>query len=267
MLSACESCSHYEMCKGTACNAEKRHIIDAVVTVNITEHQALKSPICMLHGNTRKGEFPENIKAAVQYGENLQALSVALNTVGAVSIQRTHETLSGVFNIPIATGTIINMVKRCTDSVTDTVHVIRQKMLESGPSHFDETGTRVDKKLWWGHDASNNDYTYLNISTKRGVAGMEQCDVLPHFHGVVMHDCWTSYWNYHKFDKQYDKLIKQAREESPLLETTAKKRGRKKKGKILALVERLDNYKASVCLFIKTSKFRLTITRQNATSG
>ena len=29
-----------------------------------------------------------------------------------------------------------------------------------------------------------------------------------------------------------------------------KKRGRKKKGKILALVERLTNYKASVCLFI-----------------
>ena len=29
-----------------------------------------------------------------------------------------------------------------------------------------------------------------------------------------------------------------------------KKRGRKKKGKILALVERLANYKVSVCLFI-----------------
>jgi len=50
----------------------------------------------------RKGSFPENVKAAVQYGENLQALSVALNTVGSVSIKRTHEILSGVFNIPIS---------------------------------------------------------------------------------------------------------------------------------------------------------------------
>ncbi len=313
MPSACEGCPHYEMCKGTACIAEKRHVIDAVVTVNITEHQALEIPICMLHGDTRKGEFPENIKAAVQYGENLQALSVALNTVGAVSIKRTHEILSGVFNIPIATGTISSMVKRCADTVTDTVHVIKQKMQESGLGHFDETGTRVDKKLWWVHDASNSDYTYLDISAKRGVAGMEQCGVLPHFHGIAMHDCWASYWNYpdaqhavccahllreltgisenhpgqkwacafidlllnmkkakdkaigagkeslgyyhyHKFDKQYDKLIKQAREENPLPETTAKKRGRKKKGKILALVERLDHYKASVCLFIKNFK-------------
>lgn len=35
------------MCKGTACVAEKRHVIDAVVTVNVAEHLLLKIPICM----------------------------------------------------------------------------------------------------------------------------------------------------------------------------------------------------------------------------
>ena len=61
---------------------------------------------------------------------------------------------------------------------------------------------------------------------------------------------FLSYYHYHKFDKKYDELIEQARKENPLPKTTEKKRGRKKKGKILALVERLANYKASVCLFI-----------------
>ena len=51
---------------------------------NVTEHQLLEIPICMLHGDTRKGAFPMNVKATVQYGENLQALSVTLNKVGAV---------------------------------------------------------------------------------------------------------------------------------------------------------------------------------------
>lgn len=309
MPSACEGCPHYEMCKGTACIAEKRHVIDAVVTVNVTEHQALEIPICMLHGNTRKGEFPVEVKATVQYGENLQALSVALNTVGAVSVKRTHEILSGVFNIPISTGTISNMVSRCASKVTDVVNKIKQKVIDSGLGHFDETGTRVDKKLWWVHDASNCEYTYLDISPKRGFEGMEQCGVLTAFHGVAMHDCWASYWkypdiqhavccahllreltgiienrsdqtwasgfidlllkmkkvkekaleaekeslsyyHYHKFDKKYQELIKLARTQNPLPETTEKKRGREKKGKILALVERLANYKASVCLFI-----------------
>ena len=196
MPSACEGCPHYKMCKGTACIAEKRHVIDAVVTVNVVEHQALEIPICMFHGCTRKGEFPADVKASVQYGENLQALSVALNTVGAVSIKRTHEILSGVFNIPIATGTISNMVKRCADVLTNTVNKIKHKMQASALGHFDETGIRVDKKLWWVHNASNGEYTYLDISSKRGFKGMENCDVLTEFKGIAIHDCWASYWNY-----------------------------------------------------------------------
>ena len=309
MPSACEGCRHYQICRDTACIAEKRHVIDAAVTVNVTEHQALELPICMLYGDTRRGDFPSDVKAAVQYGENLQALAAALNTAGAVSIKRTHEILSGVFNIPIAAGTISSMVKRCADSLSETVSKIKDKMTGSALGHFDETGTRVDKKLWWVHDASNCEYTYLDISPKRGTAGMEQCGVLPEFKGTAMHDCWTSYWNYpdirhavccahllrelagitenhpdqkwapefidlllkmkkakdkavekgkeslsyyhyHKFDKKYDELIEQARKENPLPENTEKKRGRKKKGKIRALVERLVDYKASVCLFI-----------------
>ena len=196
MPSACKGCQHYQICKGTACIAQKRHVIDAVVTVNVTEHQALELPVCMLHGDTRTGAFPSDVKATVQYGENLQALAVALNTVGAVSIKRTHEILSGVFNIPIATGTVSSMVKRCADSLSETVGKIKDKMIGSALGHFDETGTRVDKKLWWVHGASNCEYTYLDISPKRGTAGMEQCGVLPEFKGIAMHDCWASYWNY-----------------------------------------------------------------------
>ncbi|BDF33322.1 hypothetical protein CE91St62_13870 [Lachnospiraceae bacterium] len=164
------------------------------------------------------------------------------------------------------------MVKRCADAVSETVNTIKQKVIDSRLGHFDEIGTRVDKKLWWVHDASNCEFTYLNISPKRGYLGMEQCGVLPLFRGGQK---WASafidllmemkkvkdkaieagkeslsYYHNQKFEKRYEELIKQAREKNPLPVTTAKKRGRKKKGKILALVERLDNYKASVCLFI-----------------
>ena len=44
---------------------------------------------------------------------------------------------------------------------------------------------------------------------------------------------FLSYYHYHKFAKKYDELIEQARKENPLPETAEKKRGRKKKGKIL----------------------------------
>lgn len=308
MPSKCKGCPHYDRCRSTACVGEKRSEIDIQVEVNIIEHQSLEIPICMRNGiSDLVGEFPDNIKAIVQYGNNLQALAVALHTIGAVSIARTHEILSGVFRIPIATGTISNMVKRCATKVNSAWLQIKELVTEDTIAHFDETGVRAEGKLYWAHVACSADYTFLDISKKRGHKGMEECDVLPNFKGIAIHDCWASYWKYpiehgvccahllreltgiyenhpeqkwasafidlllemkkvkekaidkektslsyyhlHKFDKQYRKLIKEAREQNPIPETTIKKRGRKKKGKILALIERLDAYKASVCLF------------------
>ena len=310
MHSDCTGCPHRAKCLSKACIKETRHEVDAVVTVDLTAHNAIEVRECPLHGGVKTGSFPENIKATVQYGKNLQAMVVAFNTVGAVSINRTHEILSSVFNIPLATGTIKNMVTRCAESLKDTYERIRLKMIMLGLVHCDETGSRVDGKTCWVHVASDQDYTYLTINQKRGQIGMDAADVLPHVRGIIVHDCWGSYWKYqdvthaiccahllrelngvienhpeqtwavrfkkllldmkkvrdkallsekdevsyyhrHKFDKEYDAIIKTAYEENPLPETPAKKRGRKKKSKVLNLICRLDNYKASVCLFIR----------------
>ena len=310
MHSDCTGCPHRAECLSKACIKETRHEIDTVVTVDVTAHNAIEVRECPLHGGVKTGSFPENIKATVQYGKNLQAMVVAFNTVGAVSINRTHEILSSVFNIPLATGTIKNMVTRCAESLKDTYERIRLKMTILGLVHCDETGSRVDGKTCWVHVASDQDYTYLTISQKRGQIGMDAADVLPHVRGIIVHDCWGSYWKYqdvthaiccahllrelngvienhpeqtwavrfkkllldmkkvrdkallseedevsyyhrHKFYKEYDAIIKTAYEENPLPETPAKKRGRKKKSKVLNLICRLDNYKESVCLFLK----------------
>ena len=310
MHSDCTGCPHRAECLSKACIKETRHEVDAVVTVDVTAHNAIEVRECPLHDGVKTGSFPENIKATVQYGKNLQAMVVAFNTVGAVSINRTHEILSSVFNIPLATGTIKNMVTRCAESLKDTYERIRLKMTMLGLVHCDETGSRVDGKTCWVHVASDQDYTYLTINQKRGQIGMDAADVLPHARGIIVHDCWGSYWKYqdvthaiccahllrelngvienhpeqtwavrfkkllldmkkvrdkallsdkdevsyyhrHKFDMEYDAIIKTAYEENPLPETPAKKRGRKNKSKVLNLICRLDNYKESVCLFIK----------------
>lgn len=307
----CESCSNLSKCmERRACVVEKRHVLDAIVSVHVTEHQRIEMIKCPFHdGQTLAGTFPENVLATVQYGDNLKALAVTLNTVGMVSIKRTHEILGGVFSIPISTGTISSMVKKCAESVSNTVNSIRQKVINSAIVHFDETGTRVEGKTMWVHNSSTEEYTYLSVHQKRGIDGMNDNGVLPVFHGIAMHDCWKSYWKYdvthaiccahllreltgieendpeqkwatkfkelllemkkvkdkalvagksalsyyhlHKFDSNYKAILQQAIELNPIPVTTEKKRGRKKKGKILALVERLREYKASVCLFIK----------------
>lgn len=88
------------------------------------------------------------------------------------------------------------MVTRCAESLSGTKERIRQQMMKMGLIHCDETSTRVDGKTIWVHNASNNEFTYLTISTKRGKIGMDEADVLPHYHGIIVHDCWSSYWLY-----------------------------------------------------------------------
>ena len=56
----------------------------------------------------------------------------------------------------------------------------------------------------------------------------------------------------HEFSKLYDEVINIAYAETPVPEPkSGSKKDRKKHGKVLALVDRLKEYKASVCLFIK----------------
>lgn len=308
MPAACQGCPHYEQCKGTACLAEARSIIDAVVTVTITEHQAM-SVICPLCGQTLHGEFPVNVRGPIQYGENLQALTVSLNTAGALSINRIHEILGNVFDIPLSTGAISNIVHRFAEKISGPVASIAEKLKTVALSHFDETGTRVDGKTWWVHSASNALYTYLDIDRKRGAAGMDAIGILPVFSGIAVHDCWAPYWKYpalehaicnahitrellgimenhpeqkwasdfkllleemkrirdraaergkdalssyyyRKFSRRYDEIIAVGLKQNPIPEATGKKRGRPKRGKIRALIERLQKQKNAVCLFI-----------------
>ena len=308
MPRSCSGCPLSEVCERHACIGETRQVIDAVVTVKTTEHQSLVIDECPLHGSQKIGEFPDNIKANVQYGEQLQALTVALNTIGAVSVNRTHEILSSVFGIPLSTGTVVNMVSNCAKGLTEILETIRGRMVSSLVGHFDETGTCVNGKNMWVHVASNAFYTHLTIHEKRGFEGMVAGGILPQFTGFGIHDCLAAYWKFEsiqhglccahllrelvgveenhpeqkwapkfkklllemkkakdnavsknekqigsdklsEFEQLYDDLIELAYDENPLPEASDKKRGRKKKGKVLSLIERLDVNEAEVCLF------------------
>jgi Transposase IS66 family. len=192
--SDCKKCPHYAECHKNAVVKESRFVIDAVVDVDITEHDVVSIPCCPKCGREKTGDFPSNVNAYVQYGTNLEALTVALNTVGAVSVNRTHEILSGVFNIPISTGTINNMVSRCAEKIEPVYAAIGEKLMKSPIDHADETGTSVDGKRNWVHCLSNDKYTYLALHAKRGFKAIEDIGILIDYHGILVHDCWSPYW-------------------------------------------------------------------------
>ena len=306
MPGGCAGCPLYEECRGKACVAETRKVADATIEIHVTAHEAL-TVTCPLTGKNLRGSFPEDVKGPIQYGKKLQGLIVAFNTVGAVSANRIKEIFGSVFGIPLSTGTVSSMVCGFAEGLNGVMADIREQVIDSPVSHFDETGIRVDSKLHWAHVASNDSFTYLYLSGKRGHAGMEEGAVLPYFHGIGIHDCWKSYWKYDimhgvccahllrelqgvtenhpeqlwprhfsalllemkkrkeaamatgqnclepdilaDISDRYDAFIRLAYEENPEPVKVPGKRGKPKHGKLLALIDRLRDYKASVCLF------------------
>ena len=195
MPSSCQGCPHFADCKARACVTEVRHEVDMVIKTEVVTHQALEVE-CPLCREQRRGEFPESIKSQMQYGNNLRALAVALNTMGAVRINRVHEILGSVFGIPLSTGAISDWVTRFAGRITDVVEKIGRCVAGSPVAHFDETGLRMNGKLHYAHVASTREYTYLYFSAKRGYLAMDEGNVLPEFRGIAVHDCWRPYWHY-----------------------------------------------------------------------
>ena len=59
MHTDCTSCPYRDKCASKACVKETRHVIDAVVEVNITAHEKLCVEVCPLCGESKTGAFPK----------------------------------------------------------------------------------------------------------------------------------------------------------------------------------------------------------------
>ena len=195
----CVACPHLNECllKGNVFTCgEKRYEVNAVIATKVTEHQSVHVTSCPCGGESLSGEFPEGIRAYVQYGDSVSVLAGLLSTYGAVSAMRIHILLGSLLGVSLSTGTITAMVSRCAKKVGNTLETIKSMLIGAKVANFDETGTAVNGKTIWVHNSSTPELTYQTINTKRGQIGMEGNGVLSDFGGVAVHDCWSPYWKY-----------------------------------------------------------------------
>ena len=191
----CENCPHAATCK--ACSVSSaRYELDSNVEIRVVKHQVLAFDCPCFKGKRISGVFPCNITSRIQYGDNLKALVIALNTSGMMGINRIHELLGSVFNVPIATGTIAGMVSNFSGILNSAYTAIRKAVMKAPVAHFDETGLRAEGKNFWLHNASTDRFTCYSVQEKRGWKGMDAMGILPSFTGVAVHDCWAPYFRY-----------------------------------------------------------------------
>lgn len=174
---------------------EKRQVHDLPpLRLIVTEHQA-ESKVCAC-GHTNKAAFPEGVNAPVQYGSGVKATAVYLKNYQFLPYERTCELLDDFFGCQMSEGTLANLIGECHERLEVPVQQIKAQIAQAPVAQFDESGSRVEKKLWWLHAASTPTATYYDIHPKRGTEAIKAIGILPNFGGRAIHDFWKPYFSY-----------------------------------------------------------------------
>lgn len=162
---------------------------------------------CGCCGTKHYGIFPEHIKATTQYGSGVKSLTVLLNTGFALPVKKVQSLFVDLFGYKINEATIVNNSLLCHQGLASTEIAIKEKLtgLQNNATsiedlkvgHSDETGVRVAGKLHWLHVFSSTLYTFFFVHAKRGKEALNDVQsILPNHSGWVVHDCWSSYFNF-----------------------------------------------------------------------
>jgi len=194
-----ERCAHCcASLKGVVASGyEKRQVFDLPpVIVEVTEHQAeiKRCPKC---GKTNQAEFPAGVTEPVQYGSRIKAQAVYFNQNHHIPLERTQEILIDLYDHSPSEATIVAACQETEEQVMPVNTAVKKYLIKTDePIHCDETGLRVEGKLYWTHVASTEQATYLEVHPKRGRLALDEIGILPQRKGQVVHDGYSSYDQY-----------------------------------------------------------------------
>lgn len=173
---------------------QRRQVIDIpVVKYEVTEYRTLRLRCAC--GKLHYSEFVPGFDEVVQYGPNIRALAVHLTQGDLVPLARTSELLRSLYGLDISPVTICAWIEDAAQRVTPSVEAMKESVQAAAVVGADESGRRVDSKLQWLHTAVTDKLTWSGVHARRGMAAIQELDVLPHCAGRLIHDCFAPYWN------------------------------------------------------------------------
>jgi transposase len=145
----------------------KRQVIDIpVINACVTEHQIYKS-VCTC-GYVSTGNFPADVSAPVQYGNNLIALTAYLSSRQYVPYSRLSELMKSITNISMSEGTIFNLLNRAANIVLPIYEGIKEEITKATTVGGDESGVKVKNENYWAWTWQTILATYIVITKSRG---------------------------------------------------------------------------------------------------
>ncbi len=192
----CQHCDQ-SLERRKAMGHEKRQVFDLPkVQMKVTEHRA-EIKTCPRCGKETCAAFPREVRKAVQYGPEIKAQMVYLNSEQHLPLERTCDLLEEFYHHRPSEGTIVTACAEAAQKVEKSNQAVKEHLVEQEEvAHFDETGMLVNGVLNWLHTASTPLLTYYAMHPKRGSAALTDINILPRFQGRAVHDDLAAYFQY-----------------------------------------------------------------------
>jgi transposase len=118
-----------------------------------------------------------------------------------VPYARVREAFADLLGAAVSVGTLVNLVRQSAARLHVVEEEIKSALRQAPVLHHDETGLRVvgadGARLEWTHVTRTPTWTHYARHTARGATALEAIGILPGYHGVSVHDGWTSYRHFH----------------------------------------------------------------------
>ena len=170
---------------------ERRQVVELVIRREVTEYRVVAGTCSC--GRWHRSDFPEDIRAPVQYGPGVSALAVYLTQYQLLPFERTAALFEELADIAISPGSLYHAVQTAAVRLEAPVAAIGEALAGAPLAHADETGVRVGGALQWLHVLSSARLTAYFPHPKRGGEALEAFGLLARFSGVLVHDHWSAY--------------------------------------------------------------------------
>ena len=184
---ACVGCGE-ALSEAMATDHVARQVFDlpAPQPLFVTEHRAHNCR-CTACGTQTRANFPDHVKAPVQYGARIAGIVVYLMHYQFLPQKRLAALMDDLFGVRLATATIAAMSRNCAVRFESFATAVYGRIAAAAVKHLDETGFRIGGKTQWLHIAATVWLTFYRISPKRG-------DMPENLTGIAVHDHWKPYF-------------------------------------------------------------------------
>jgi transposase len=193
-VSECKKCGA-DLSGQAASGHEERTLID-IVFEKVVHTVRAEIKECTVCGCESKGQFPSGMSGPLQYGVGVIAFVLNMLIAQMVSLNRIQKLLSSLIGEMLSQTTILNYVLTLYNALAEWERVSIELLLKQSAINTDETSLRVNKKNMWVHVLSAGDITLKFLHPKRGKEAIEEIGIIPRYGGVIIHDCWSSYFSY-----------------------------------------------------------------------